>query len=116
MLRFAHGARQRLLRLRALTHPAVLRKHARASRTAAALGALTRHATALHQGPEHLYHAHATLATQLPVPLFDVASARDIGATGALQLPGFVTDLAPELAPPAARQSTKTGCGTIRRG
>jgi Mediator complex subunit MED14 len=114
VLRFVHGTRQRLLRLRAITDRAVFPKHKAACKAAAWLGALTRHATALHQAPEHLYHAHATLATQLPVPLFDIAAARDIVATGAFELPGFVADLARDVAsPPARRAQLLTECNAL---
>ena len=105
VLRFVHSTRQRLLRLRAITHRSMLPKHKGASRAAAALGALNRHATALHQAPEHLFHAHQVLATHAPVPLFDVASACEITAKGKLELPGFIAKLAPDVRPPPARRA-----------
>jgi hypothetical protein len=104
VLRFVHGTRQRPLLLRTITERAVFPKHKGASKAAAWLGALTRHATGLHQAPEHLYHAHPTLATQVPGPLFEAAAARDIVATGAFELPGYVADLARDAAPPPARR------------
>jgi hypothetical protein len=114
VLRFVHNTRQRVLRLRAITCPAVFRKHKGASRTLALLATLTSHATALHQAPEHLFHSHHTLATQLPVPLFDVQTARDITARGILELPSFIGDIAPDLHPQAhRREQLVTECNAL---
>lgn len=105
LLQFVHDTRQRLLRLRAISHKTALYKHNPAARAVGWLSHLQQHALALEQAPDSLLQHHQLLSTQLAVPLFDVASAYEIATTGRLQLPAFISDLASDTQPTSQRRA-----------
>lgn len=104
LLKFVHGSRQRLLRVRVLlTHPIRMR-HVGACKSIEWLTALERHQHMLSQASDTLYHNHQFFSYAIPVPIFDVASALTIRSRGYLPLPACIGQLDSVPKPPTGRK------------